>query len=352
VIFFAIFLLLAKLFFTKKQSIAFPLSIIVLFIGAVASHLLTPFMIVVGFIAVYALCKILPQKVKMPPFYSIATCILLASIFFSYQTLVIQRSFYNIIELLFGEISRQETHLLTISQTRIVGSTSYQLELVGTYSITIMNVVIAILAILAVALGLLLHKKEAKHDVFWIAWIIAAGILGISIKYGGEAIERAFMLMLVPTSYFAIKFLSKKPRILILVLMILIFIHIPAHYIREVRSYVPTSELKGTGFYAKYAPSTAPFFYEYLAPFLPIKKTTGTQINIQSILPFYTMPSHELVNVTTGKAEFIISSNLEKNLYLYFFGVDLLEHLNLDDHHNRIYDNEGFRIYARYTPNK
>jgi len=345
VIYSTIILLLAKLFFIKKQSIAFPLSIIFLFAAAVVSHLLTSFVIVVGLVAIYASCKILPLKVKMPPFYSIATCILLASIFFSYHVLV-TRNFSTIIEVLYEQISQQETHLEAISKTRIIGSTSYLLELVGTYSITIINVVIAISAILKTVLGLLFHRKGTKDDIFWIAWIIVAGILGISMKYGEysyEAIQRAFMFMLIPTCYFSIKFLNKKPRILILVLIILIFIHIPACYSREMHAMVPTSELKGIDFCAEHMPPTAPFFYS-----LPTyKEMKGKQIYIRSFPPFYSLPSHELVNETTGEAEFIISSKLQKNYYLYFLGVDLLENLNSDGHHNRIYDNEGFCIYAR-----
>jgi hypothetical protein len=345
VMYLTILLLLAKLFFIKsKQSIAFPLSIIVLFTATVVTHLLTSFTIVVGVVAVYASCKILASslKVKTPPFYSIATCILLASIFFSYQTLVIETSFSRIIGLLYEEISRQETHLSSISQARIIGSTSYMLELVGTYGITIISVVIAIFAILITVRGLLFHKKEVKHDVFWIAWIIVAGILGASVRYGGESIERAFMFSIVPMCYFAIKFLNKKPRILILVLIILIFIHIPADYSADMHRMVPTNELKGLTFGGEYIPPDAWWFYSLPSRYVrtPIK---GKQIYI--VDPRMLDP--EFVNKTIGEADFIISSNLQKNYYLYYWGVDPLEHLNFDDHYNRIYDNEGFRIHAR-----
>jgi hypothetical protein len=348
--YFAVFLLLAKLLSAKKQNMAFPLIIIFLFIATVITHLLTSFIIVVGVIAIYALYKIFSRRVKVPPFYSIATCIVIATIFFSYQTLVIQRSFSTIIEVLYGQILRQENPVLAIAQPRAGGSTSLLLQVVSTYSITILNVGIAILAILATALGLWFHKKEAKNDVFWIAWIIAAGIFGVSMMYGTEAINRAFMFMLLPASYFAIKFLSKMPRILILVLVILIFIHIPAQYSNQNCTYVPTSELKGCAFYTKYAPSTAPFFYEPVGVFLPTGVINGTQISITLIAGLYSLPSQKLVNETTGSSEFIISSNLEKNYYLYFYGVDPLEHLNLDDHYNRIYDNEGFHIYGELNP--
>jgi len=350
VIYFTLILLLAKLFFIKnKQSIAFPLSIIFMFTATVASHLLTSFMILEGVVAIYTLYKILRLKIKIHPFYSIATILLLASIFFSYQLLVTQRSFYTIAELLYEKISRGETPLYytALLQTRIVGSTSYLLELVGTYSITIINVVIAISAILTTALGLLFHKKETKHYVFWIAWIIAAGISGVSIKYGFEAIQRAFMFALLPTCYFSIRLLSKKPGILILVLMILVFVHIPAHYSAEMYMLVPTSEFKGFAFHAEHIPPTAKFFYSLPSRYsISYKEIKGEQTYI---LASYQdpLPSPEFVNKKIGEAEFIISSNLQKIYYLYFWAVDPLEHFNFDDHHNRIYDNEGFRIYGR-----
>jgi hypothetical protein len=347
VMYFAIFLLLAKLLLTKKQNMALPLLIIFLFTATVMTHLLTSFVIMVGVIAIYVLYKIFPQRVKMTPSHLIIICILLVTIFFAYQTLVIQRSFYEITQALYGQILRQETPISVSLQPRAGGSTGLLLQLVGAYSITIIIVVIAILAILATTVGLLFHKEEAKDNLFWIAWIITAGIVGASLVYGAEAINRATMFMLLPTSYFAIKFLGKKPIILILVLVILTLIHIPAQYSNQNYTYVPTSELTGTAFYAKYAPSAAPFFYEPISVFLPYGVINGTQTSITSVAGAHSLPSQGLVNQATGQAEFIIYSNLEKNLYLYFYGVDPLENLNLDDHYNRIYDNGGFRVYAK-----
>lgn len=347
VIYFAIFLLLAKFFLANKQNMAFLFSIIFLFTAAVITHLLTSFVIMVGVIAVYALYKIFHQRGKMAPFYSISVCILLATIFFAYQTLVIQRTFYEITKTLISQILGQETPISISLRARAGGSTSLLLQLVGTYSITIISVVIAIVAILATTLGILFHKKEAKNDLFWIALIIIAGILGVSIVYGDEAINRAFMFMLLPTSYFAIKFLSKKRAVLILVLVVLTFLNIPALYSSQNYVYVPTSELKGCAFYNTHAPPNAPFFYEPISPFLPYGVNNLTLISLTVIAGIHSLPSLELVNETTRECQFIISSNLLKNFYLYFYGVDPLENLNLDDHNSRVYDNEGFQLYAR-----
>jgi hypothetical protein len=352
VIYFGIFLLLAKLFFSKKQNIVFPLIVLVLFSGLVTTHLLTSFAVICGVIAVYALCRVFPQKRKKAAFYSIITCILLLSIFLAYQALVITQSFSGIAELLFSQFSQGETHVAVVSQGRAARSPALLLTLLGSYGITIINVVIAVIAMLATVIGILLYKKEeAKNDLFWIAWIIVGGIISVSVYYGGEVIERAFILMLLPICYFAAKFFSKKPRILIFVLIIIVFLQIPAHYAGENYLYVPTSELKGTAFYARYAPSAAPFFYESnLASFgSGGSRLTGTQINIQSVAGLSSLPSSELVNGTIGKADFIISSSEQKNFYQYFYGADLLKNLSFADHYNRVYDNEGFQIYARLS---
>jgi hypothetical protein len=346
-LFFTIFFLLAKLFFAKKQKIAFPLVILVLFIGLVTAHLLTSFALASGVIAVYALCKVFPLKRKVIALFSLTTCILLVTIFFAYQSLVITHSFDGIAQLLFSQFSHGETQLAVISQGRAATSPALLLTKLGSYSITIINVVIAAAAILITALGILLYKKEeAKNELFWIAWIITASIIGLSVFYGGEGINRAFVLMLLPICYFAAKFFSKKPRILIFVLIIIVFLNIPALYGTSSYSYVPTSELKGGAFLTRYAPSEAPFFYEPNLAFLG-SGVMGTQIFVQRIASPNSIPSSELVNATLAKADFIISSSEQKNFYQFFYGGDLLENLSLDNHDNRLYDNGGFQIYSR-----
>jgi hypothetical protein len=345
--YFAVLLLLAKLLLNRKSNSTFSLLIIFLFTASVITHLLTSFVIMTGVIAIFVLFQLFPEKVKMPHSRLLIVCILIVSIFFAYQALIIHRSFYEITLSLYGQILRQETPISLSLQARAGGSTVLGLQHAGAYGITLVNVVTAVLAILATVISLFHHKKEAKRDLLWIAWIIVAGILSVSLVYGAEVINRAFMFMLLPTSYFAIKFLRKTPVVLISVLVILTFILIPALYSTQNYAYVPTIELKGTAFYTKYAPSRAPFFYEPVSPFLPYGVINGTQISLTLTAGVYSLPSQEFVSKTAEQAKFIISSNGEKNLYLYFYGFDPLENLNLDDNQNRIFDNGGFRIYNK-----
>jgi hypothetical protein len=231
---------------------------------------------------------------------------------------------------------------LTASGSRLFGSESYMLQVMSSYTIALITMFVAAAAILTVAVGLLRNKKEARFDIFWIPWIIAAALLGLSVVYGQEALIRAFMFALLPISYFAIRFLRKKPGFLILVLAALVFINIPAQYGDRNYTYVPSTELKGAAFFTNYAPSNESFFYEYLTPIG--RHDTGTQLNLETI---YYLPINERINETVANAKLIISSNMEKNLYKYFYGANLLENLSLADHLNRVYENEGFQIYAR-----
>ena len=347
-LYFAIFLLLAKLFLSKKQNVVLSLSVLVLFAALVSTHLLTAFAVTCGVVAVYVLSKVFPQNRKMAAFYSITTCILLLSIFLAYQALVITHSFSGIIELIYRQLSQGETQLSVISQGRAYISPALQLQLYGSYGITIINGIIAAIAFLITALGILLHRREGRGDLFWIAWIILAVLIGVTIFYGGEVIQRAFILMLLPTSYFAAKFFSKKPRVMVLVLIAIVFLQIPAHYSWENWVYVPTSEIKGTGFYQTHAPSNAWFLYEsdigsFDAGF------NGVLRSIALVTPRGSIPDFKVINNIAGQAEFIISSNEMKNFYQFFYGVNLLENLSLIEKYNILYDNEAFQIYARQS---
>jgi hypothetical protein len=344
-LFFAIFLLLAKLFFSKKQNMILLFVALIMFTGLVTTHLLDSFAISLGVIIVYVLSKLFPQKGKIIVFSSLATCILLVTIFFAYQSLVVTQSFHGLAELLYSQFSQGETHLVVVSQGRAITSLGLLLTKLSSYSITIINVVIATVAILSTVLGKLLHKKEdVKNEFFWIAWIITAGIIGVSIFYGGEAINRAFIIMLLPSCYFVAKFFSKKPRILIFVLIVIVFLNIPALYGTINYGYTTSSELKGGAFFTKYAPSDTTFFYEpvgFLGPGI-----SGTQLSFSEFAA-QSIPSSEIFNWIIGMSDLIISSDQQKNMYQFFYGVNLLENLSLTNHLGQVYDNGGFQIYAR-----
>ena len=117
-----------------------------LYIGAVLCHLLTSFVIMAGIIGVYLIYKVLSNKLKKIKLYSVVICFLLLIIFIAFQIMFLERSFYVFLELLIGQIIQQETHVALITQSRVIGSFNLQMEIWGTYGITIISVILAVIS--------------------------------------------------------------------------------------------------------------------------------------------------------------------------------------------------------------
>jgi hypothetical protein len=346
VMYLAIFLLSVKTLLTRNKKSAFTLSIIILFIGIVATHLLTSFIIMLGILVVYFLYRIFNLK-GLSRIYPITICALLPFIFFAYQLFIVKNSFHEFTKALAYQFFQQENPVSISLQARAGGSTSLLFQIISNYGITIISLVLAVVGIFATLIGIAMHKRESKNDLFWIAWILVPSVVGLSIVYGAEAINRAFMFILLPTAYFAMKFLTKKISLLLAILVILSFLSIPALYSSQNYAYVLSSELKGTSFYTNYAPPLSSFFYEPVCPLLPYGSNIGNQISLSVIAGIRSLPSQELVSWTTTEAAYVITSNMEKNFYTYFYGVNVLENISLDSQRSRVYDSADFQIFMR-----
>jgi hypothetical protein len=349
-IFFAVFLIFAKFFFSKTKNISLQLCIVLLFTAAVITHLLNSFVILASIIALYTIFKILRQRSTFSSLFFINIILLLAVIFFVYQALVIPNTFSNIAKVLSEQLSAEESHLGTIAQGRSFGSLPLTMQVIGTYSLTIVNAIVGVIAIVATAIGIFFLKKKWHYEVFWIAWIITAGIIGVSITYGGESLNRSLMYMLIPVSYFAMKFLSKRPRILVMSLIILIVLYFPARYCSENYVFASTTELKGASFYTYHAPSNASLLNEFLVPFgPPLGQTiTGQALSISSIVGLRSIPNSNDINYLLGQAQYIIYSNELRNYYVYFYGINLIENVSSSTQHILLYDNGDLKIYSRF----
>jgi hypothetical protein len=349
-IYFAVFLIFAKIFFSKTRNISLQFCIILLFAAAVITHLLTSFFILASLIALYTVYKILRHRSTFSSLFFINIIMLLALIFFVYQTMVIPNTFSNISKVLLEQLSADNSHLVTLAQGRAVGSQPLLMQIIGTYSLTLVNAIVAVIAIVITAIGILFLKKKWHVEVFWISWIIAAGILGVSIWYGGEALNRALMFILIPVSYFAMKFLSRKPRILVVCLMILIILYFPARYCSENYVYTPTTELRGVSFYTYHAPINSTLLYEYLLSVGPPlgPEITGRVLSIASVMGLRSLPDFNEVSYLIEQSQYIISSTEVRNYYMYFYGVDLFQNVDFSTQFRLLYDNGDFEVFSRF----
>lgn len=352
ILYLAILLLIGKLFIDKSRSNGLSACILLIFVAAVTTHLLTSFLIMAGVIAVYLTKRLFLKKVRLSSFFSVMVCVLFISIFFFYQTIVISRTFVEVTDSLYGQIIGQDSHISQvagISQNRVIGSTAYLLEIISTYGITISIVLIALFCSLVVIYGLFRRRPEAKMDVFWVVWIAISCVLGLSISYGGEGIARAFMFLLLPAGYFIVKYLGKKPAIIVAVIFVLLFVQIPASHVNENYIYIPSSELKGAQFLLN-APSGSVIFYEYLAPMTFSINETRRFVNVQLLSGFYGMPNSTIVEGALAESNYVVYSSLQDNVYNYFFGLNLLDSHYYYQNQSRLYDNGEFKIFSRVYP--
>lgn len=198
------------------------------------------------------------------------------------------------------------------------------------------------LAIIAVftSITIVLNRKNILNN-YCFFWLI--GLCGlIPLRYGPEGFERLYIFCLIPALCIIVKFLNNK-KILILLMVLLISLHIPAHYGDESYMLSRTSELKGADFAGQKVISDLSYFYQmysYIHYFNPMTLNVG----------YYTFSAYEKPNVSKlYDLKIIINSAGSHNRMMYMYGEDYLQNwINLnEDILNCIYSNGEFTIARR-----
>jgi hypothetical protein len=170
-----------------------------------------------------------------------------------------------------------------------------------------------------------------------------------SFAFGGEygaveAYQRAFMFGLVPIAFLAIRFLGSRPRVLLPLLVILLFLNIPAQYGSDTFRSATNSQLTGTAFIADKTPDGIYLiggFTLYIRYHEPTKRYTVLDIGLSP--PFTNMPNSTYLNHMLTIADYVLVCDLQHNLNIFYIGRDPLEEANFT-YFDRIYDNGGFLL--------
>ena len=339
-------LVISRLFFeenTKKRTLAG--LYVFLFMVLMLTHALTAFMTAIVVAALYLYLRIFHKKQSV-----IAARLVLFSVsFFLAYNMFIAPGFFSL------SVERLSEFILDIWQSgisrelsRIPGSSAQTMSYVTSWSIVFLAGFIAVAQTLYAIRNIRSNKQTEREEfsIFPAVWLGLVVLFGVTTVYGSnEAYQRAFMFGLIPLAYLSVRLLSKKPRILVLVLCGLLFLNIPAQYGSDTYRLATNAVLTGTSFFVKSISQNATVlygFYPHVRYFDPLKNVVFEAI--PGTLPFTSVPNSTTVERTMFRAEYTIRSDLQHNYYMYFLRQDPFE-LVESGIFNRLYDDRGFRLF-------
>lgn len=197
----------------------------------------------------------------------------------------------------------------------------------------------AILMIMATIFYLKGRIKEHNELVkICFLWLIGIAVMLI-FRYGAEIDDRVYIMALLPMSLITIMTFDK--RIITTLIVILAFLHIPAHYGTESYDMVYTTELQGSKFVASniYPYSVMNYYYgpliRYYNPYL-LNTLRGSGVS-QGIYN----PDNKSLDISN----YIVHSEQISNFLLYLYGIDKIQAWLQDNKTNLIYNNGFYSLY-------
>lgn len=183
------------------------------------------------------------------------------------------------------------------------------------------------------------NQKRIQVFKFCLFWILGVAPL-LSLHYGLEIFERVYGFSLIPVCIIICLYSNSIPlkRLIIPILMfLLIFIHIPAHYGSESCDMTLSSELRGANFFADYAKNET---YLYLFP---------------SLIRYYnyhftTTPANTIdwsnpaIDFSISDNRYVINSKRTYNFLKYHVGSNPLDNEKMFMNHDTIYNSRSFII--------
>jgi hypothetical protein len=238
-------------------------------------------------------------------------------------------------------------HGLARETSRIPGSPAQTMSYITSWSIVLLTSLIASIQVIYLLVRSRKQPNKDEFSGFMVAWLVLVFSFAVLAVYGSnEAYQRAFMFGLVPLTYLCIRLLSKRPRILLLVVCGLLLLNLPAQYGSDTYRLATDAVLTGTSFFVHSTPQNITclyHFFPHIRYFDPLKYVV--YVLIPGTLPFTSVPNSTTVERTLSRAEYIIRSDLQRNYYMYFLRQDPFDQVDFNKF-NRIYDDQSFRTFT------
>lgn len=346
IIYLASFMLLLKLFYIDNMvyihgnMFVLKMTLVILFISMLFFHGLAPILTLVILTSLY-LCQINglykdKKFIGKDMFRNLITLFIV--LIFIYNIYLAYRFLDITIEKIYDVALGSEEIPIYKEGERIEGMLSQRILYFSQIGIALLNMIIFVVYIL---FKIVKKKTMFRTDIFATLSLLLLGIFSLSAVYGHEAPMRGFMFGLPLLSYFAITSLKNNKKLITLVMILLVFLHMPADYADNSFRTVTTTELKGTKFFSdrSNAESCSYSFPWYIRYFSPDTTTKFIKIMDQ---PFTSIPDFRKLTDTYC----ILYSALQINYYSFYIGYDPIDKLFLDENFESIYNNGRF-VYFR-----
>lgn len=345
ILFLATLLVTSMLFFDKKTNKRVLAAVLfVLFAVTTFTHPLTSFMCMAIFFAFYLAVRI---SDKNNPFRLNKLFLFGIVIWLVYNCYAAAPFFNTAIEHFAQIFSGSRSLTIANESRRLVGSDAMMLNFAASWTIVGICAFIGVLSMFKLVRKGIWRRREGTFAVFNVFMLLLFGAFAFFGEYGAvEAYQRAFMFGLLPLSFLAVNLLYSKPKLLILLLVGLMFLNIPAQYGADNYRLATPSVLAGNAFIAKYVPQNSTIagdFTLYIRYFDPFKSYTVLDVGLSS--PFNNVPNATVLSQELARADYVINSDLQRNLYLFYMGEDPLSEVDLTGL-SRVYDNGHYSLMA------
>ena len=181
-------------------------------------------------------------------------------------------------------------------------------------------------------------RKEYKEPIrICFLWFVGV-LMFLAFRYGPEIDDRVYIFSLLPMALIIIMTFDRK--IVSILAVLLIALHIPAHYGTESFDMTYTTDLRGSKFLAsKLGPDDSVNYY--FAPFIRYYNFQFVNSRGFDDVGYYNPNDKSLEGST-----YIISSDQLNNYLIYVFGVNKIQNWLKDDKKSvLLYDNGYYHIY-------
>ncbi len=328
ILFLALLLVVSLLFFGERTSGNNNRSLLVLLfllvIATTLMHPLTSFMELAVIFAFYISDRL---TVKRGPVRFGRLLLVAAVVWLAYNSYAAAPFFNTAIEH-YSEILTGSRGITIVGESsRVISSTAMRVNFISSWAIVGLTGFIAALSALNVLWKARKKRSELAFPMFNVFMLILIGGFAFGGEYGAvEGYQRAFMFGLVPISFLIVSFLAKKPKLLFIVLLALLFLNIPAQYGSDTYRLATAPHLAGTEFIAEHAPNNIKLIGEftlYIKYYEPTKIYRVLNVGLSS--PFNRVPNSTYLREQFNNADYILVSNLQHNLFMFYIGRDPLD---------------------------